>query len=139
MWLATPWRVASRLVIGIGLATVGRRQPRRLLGLVVVAAVVIAAVQSAQQGQLAAALVLATVAICAVVCPLVDAWVSRRSEYAADRFAVACGVGPQLVDALNRMDNGARRQSWTQRALNRHPSLERRADAMHRHALTVES
>ena len=137
MWLATPWRVASRLVIGIGLATVGRSQPRRLLGLVVVAAVVIAVVQSAQQGQLAAALVLATVAICAVVCPLVDAWVSRRSEYAADRFAVACGVGPQLVDALNRMGNGARRQSWTQRALNRHPSLERRADAMHRHALTA--
>lgn len=139
MWLATPWRVASRLVIGIGLATVGRRQPARLLGLVVVAAVVIAVVQTAQQGQVAAAVVLATVGICAVVCPVADAWVSRRSEYAADRFAVFCGVGPQLVDALTRMDNGSRRQSWTQRALNRHPSLERRVDAMQRHDVAVQA
>jgi len=31
MWLALPRRFASRLVIGIALATVGRRQPLRLL------------------------------------------------------------------------------------------------------------
>ncbi|MHB8672025.1 MAG: M48 family metalloprotease [Acidimicrobiales bacterium] len=30
VWLATPWRFAARVVIGIGLATVGRRQPLRL-------------------------------------------------------------------------------------------------------------
>jgi hypothetical protein len=70
MWLATPWRFASRLLIGIGLATIGRRQPMRLLALVVVAGVVVAVVQAIQQRQLAVAFVLSTVAICAVVCPL---------------------------------------------------------------------
>lgn len=134
MWLATPWRGAARLLIGIAMATVGRRQPARLLGLVVVGGVVIAVVQSVQQGQIAAAVVLATVGVCAVVCPVADAWVSRCSEYAADRFAAAHGVGPQLVDALRRMDSGrGRRQSWTQLALNRHPSIERRVDAMRRY------
>ena len=115
LWLATPWRFASRLLIGVGLATIGRRQPWRLLALVMVAAVVIGVVQTAQQGQVAATAVLAAVAACAVVCPLTDAWVSRRSEYAADRFAVRCGVGAQLIDALTRIANGAR-GSWTQRA-----------------------
>ena len=135
MWLATPWRFASRLVIGVGLATVGRRQPRGLLALVVVAAVVIGVVQTAQQGQVAGAVTLATVAICAVACPLADAWVSRRSEYAADRFAVQCGVGAQLVDALTSIDSGTGRASWTQRALSRHPSLDRRVEAIQRHPL----
>lgn len=132
MWLATPWRFAARLIIGVGLATVGRRQPKVLLALAA-AAVVIGVVQTAQQGQAAAAVVLATVAVCALACPVADAWVSRRSEYAADRFAVQCGVGPQLIDALTRIDSaGGRRLSWTQRALARHPSLDRRVDAMQR-------
>ena len=48
-------RVAARLVIGVGLATVGRRQPMRLLGLVVVAGVVVATVQAVQRGQIATA------------------------------------------------------------------------------------
>lgn len=87
MWLAAPWRFASRLVIGIGLATVGRRQPLRLLAVVVLAGVVVAVVQALQQRQWAVAAVLSAVAVCAVVCPLVDAAVSRRSEYAADRYA----------------------------------------------------
>jgi STE24 endopeptidase len=137
MWLATPWRFASRVLIGIGLATIGRRQPMRLLALVVVAGVVVAVVQAIQQRQLAVAFVLSTVSICAVVCPLADAWVSRRSEYAADRFAAQCGAGPQLVAALTRMDQGrGRKQTWTQFALNRHPSIERRVDAMDRYAAT---
>ena len=137
MWLATPWRFASRLLIGIGLATIGRRQPMRLLALVVVAGVVVAVVQAIQQRQLAVAFVLSTVSICAVVCPLGDAWVSRRSEYAADRFTAQCGAGPHLVAALTQMDRvRGRTPSWTQLALNRHPSIERRVDAMDRYAAT---
>jgi STE24 endopeptidase len=131
IWLAMPWRVAARLVLGVALAAVGR-QPRRLLALVVAAGVAIGVVQTAQQGQVAAAVVLATVGVCAVVCPLADAWVSRRSEYAADRFAVQRGVGSQLIDVLNRMGNDRGRQSWTNRALSRHPSIEHRVEAMQR-------
>ena len=87
MWLGAPWRLAARLVTGIGLATIGRRQPIHLLGVVVVAAVLVAVVQAVQQGDVATALTLSSVALCAIVCPLADAAVCRRSEYAADRYA----------------------------------------------------
>jgi Zn-dependent protease with chaperone function len=94
MWLALPWRFASRLVVGIGLATVGWWQPLRLLAVVVRAGVAVAVVQAVQQRQWAVAAVLSAVAVCAVVCPLIDAAVSRRSEYAADRYAAGAGLGP---------------------------------------------
>jgi STE24 endopeptidase len=135
MWLALPWRAASRFVIGLGLATAGRRQPVRLLRLVVAAVVVVAVVQAQQRGQVTTVLVLSTVSVCAVACPLIDAWVSRRSEYAADRFAATCGVAVALSAALTRLDAGrVNRPSWSQRALSRHPSLERRIDALDNHA-----
>jgi STE24 endopeptidase len=127
MWLALPWRFASRLVIGIGLATVGRRQPLRLLAVVVLAGVVIAVVQAVQQRQWAVAVVLSAVAFCAVVCPLVDAALSRRSEYAADRYAAGVGLGPQLAAALQLFAEGQRRRPGVvARLLSRHPSVARR-------------
>ncbi len=134
MWLATPWRVASRLVIGIGMATVGRRQPRRLLAAVTVAVVVIAVVQALQRHDWVSAMVLSVVAGCSVVCPLADAAVSRRSEYAADRFAAEQGVGAHLSSALLAMDGRRQvKRSWTARALARHPSTDRRVDALAAH------
>jgi STE24 endopeptidase len=127
MWLALPWRLASRLVIGIGLATIGRRQPLRLLAVVVLAGVVVAVVQAVQQRQWAVAAVLSAVAVCAVVCPLLDAAVSRRSEYAADRYAAGVGLGPQLAAALQVLDGGQRRRPrLVARLLSRHPSVARR-------------
>jgi len=132
-WLSLPWRLTSRAVLGRGLATVGRKQPIRLLGVVVGAAVIRALVQAITQGQTAAAALLCALAVCAVLCPLADAWVRRRSEYAADRFAAQHGAGPQLAAALARLDQGrGRRQSWTQAALNRHPNTERRVAAIDR-------
>ncbi len=133
MWLALPWRFASRLVIGIGLATVGRRQPLRLLALVVLAGVVIAVVQAVQQRHWAVAVVLSAVAVCAVVCPLVDAAVSRRSEYAADRYAATAGLGEQLAAALHVLDGGRRRRrraGLLARLLSRHPEVGRRIEAL---------
>jgi STE24 endopeptidase len=127
VWLALPWRFASRLVIGFGLATVARRQPLRLLAVVVLAGVVVAVVQAVQQQQWAVAVVLSAVAVCAVVCPLVDAAVSRRSEYAADRYAAGAGLGPQLAAALQVLDEGQRRRpGMVPRLLSRHPSVARR-------------
>ena len=131
MWLALPWRFASRLVIGIGLATVGRRQPLRLLALVVLAGVVVAVVQAVQQRQWAVAVVLSSVAVCAVVCPLADAAVSRRSEYAADRYAADVGVGPQLAGALQVLaGRQPRRVGLVARLLSRHPQVGRRIEAL---------
>jgi Zn-dependent protease with chaperone function len=127
MWLALPWRLASRLVIGIGLATIGRRQPLRLLAVVVLAGVVVAVVQAVQQPQWAVVAVLSAIAVSAVVCPLVDAAVSRRSEYAADRYAAGVGLGPQLAAALQVLDEGQRRRPRLMaRLLGRHPSVARR-------------
>jgi Zn-dependent protease with chaperone function len=123
VWLALPWRVVAGLVLGFAMGLEGR-QPLPLLALVVAAAVVIAVVQSVQQGALLVAFVLASVAFCGVVCPLADAWIGRRSEYAADRFAVDCGVGPQLISVLGRVDCGVE-PGCTARVLSRHPSKGR--------------
>jgi STE24 endopeptidase len=127
MWLALPWRFASRLVIGIGMATVGRRQPLRLLAVVVLAGVVVAVVHAVQQRQWAVAVVLSAVTFCSVVCPLADAAVSRRSEYAADRYAAGAGLGPQLAAALQVLAGRQRRRpGLVARLLSRHPSVARR-------------
>ncbi|PZS34546.1 MAG: hypothetical protein DLM59_04560 [Pseudonocardiales bacterium] len=61
----------------------------RLLALVMAAGVVVAVVRAIQQRHWAVAVVLSAVAVCTVACPLADAAVSRRSEYAADRFAAS--------------------------------------------------
>jgi STE24 endopeptidase len=131
IWLAAPWRFASRLMIRLGLATVGRRQPVGLLAVVVTAAVVVAVVHAIRHGQVLVAAVLLIVAVCAVLCPLADAGVSRRSEYAADEFAADLGAGTYLVQALMRMQRRpAGKQSRAQRAFSRHPSVERRVAAI---------
>lgn len=133
VWLGAPWRFAARVVIGIGLATVGRRQPLRLLAVVVITCVVVAVVQAVQQRQWAVAVVLSAVAVCGVVCPLADAAVSRRSEYAADGYAASVGVGPQLAAGLQVLagDRGARR-GLLQRMLSRHPDVDRRIERLER-------
>ena len=130
VWLAAPWRFACRLLIGVGLAMFGR-QPRRLLAAVVVAGVVVAVVQAVQQRQWTVALVLGGVALAAVACPLLDAAVSRRGEFTADRYAAAAGLGPELAAALQTLDRrGSRRRGWTARALAHHPDLDRRVAAL---------
>jgi STE24 endopeptidase len=76
-----------------------------------------------QQRQWAVAAVLCAAAVGAVVCPLLDAAVSRRSEYAADRYAAEVGLGPQLAATLQVLDGGQRpRPRLVGRLLKRHPS-----------------
>jgi STE24 endopeptidase len=131
MWLALPWRLAFRLVVGIGLATIGRRQPLRLLACVALAGVMDAVVQAMQGRQWVVAVVLTVVAVCTVVCPLVDAAVSRRSEYAADRYAADAGLGPQLAAALHVLSRGEHQRPRTvARLLSRHPSAAQRIAAL---------
>lgn len=130
MWLAAPWRVASRVVVQLSLALAGR-QPRRLLAGVVALGVVVAVVQAVQQGDWIVAFVIGGAALAAVLCPLLEAAVSRRSEYAADQYAIASGLGPQLAAALQTLDGGTvRRTGWTARAMRRHPPTERRIAAL---------
>lgn len=132
-WLAAPWRLASRFILGLAFgAAGGGRQPRALLALVVTAGVGIAIVQAVQQGQVAVAAVLIALAVFGVLCPLADAALSRRDEFAADRYAAAAGYGLPLAGALRRFDDGSehRRRGLVERALARHPSIEQRLDSL---------
>ena len=130
-WLAAPWRLAERFILGFTGAVAGR-QPRGLLALVVAAAFGIAVVQAVQQDQLAVAVVLTALAVFGVVCPLADAALSRREEFAADRYAATAGYGLALASALRRFDDGSahRRGELVERSLARHPSIEQRLDAL---------
>ncbi|WP_375502650.1 M48 family metalloprotease [uncultured Jatrophihabitans sp.] len=130
MWLSAPWRFLSRLITALAL-TFAHRQPRRLLALVVVAGVVVAIVQAMQQQHWAVAMVLGGLGLAAVVCPLADAAVSRRSEYAADRYAARIGLGPHLALALEVLDGGrGRRPGWSTRIVSRHPDVGSRIDRL---------
>ncbi|MBN9618659.1 MAG: M48 family metalloprotease [Actinobacteria bacterium] len=130
-WLAAPWRLAERFILGFARGAAGR-QPRTLLVLVVTAAVGAAVAQAVQQGQVAVAVVLSSLAVFGVLCPLADAAMSRRDEFAADRYAAAAGYGLALAAALRRVDDGSehRRRRVLERALARHPSVEQRLDAL---------
>jgi STE24 endopeptidase len=92
-FLATPWRLAASLVTGLASILAGR-QPRRGLAVVVVAALTVAVTRALLQGQWMVGGVLAVLGLAAVLCPLADAAVSRRSEFAADRFAADHGLAP---------------------------------------------
>ena len=117
-------------MLGLCYGLAGRRQPLALLGIVVVAAVAIAVGEAVQRGQWAAAAVLSGVIVCAVVCPVADAYVAPRSEFAADRFAAARGAAPELAAALLQLTGDERRVRGVATVLSRHPSIERRLNAL---------
>jgi STE24 endopeptidase len=130
LWLAMPWRLAASLLTGIGLALSGR-QPRRGSIMVIAAGVAVAVTRAVYQGQVLVGGVLVAVALAAVVCPLADAAVSRRAEFAADRFAADRGLALQLVAALSALDAGRRADpGWPARLLASHPTTGRRISAL---------
>ena len=131
-WLASPWRLTSRLMIGIAMTLTGaRRQPRLLLAVVAAAEVTVAVAQAAMQQQWLVAFLIGGITTAAVLCPLIDAAVSRRSEYAADRFAAQNGVGPHLADALRTLERRAScRRAPMARLLASLPSTSRRVKAL---------
>lgn len=131
-WLAAPWRVSSRFVVGVCVAIAGRRQPPRLLALVVVAAVVVAVVQAAQRGDWGTASALCILIGCVVGVPLLDAAVERQGEWAADRFATDSGAGYELACALTVLNRaGAHRSTrMLDRLLEKHPDPGKRIAAL---------
>jgi Zn-dependent protease with chaperone function len=117
-------------MVGLYYGLAGRRQPLALLCIVVVTAAVIAVDQAVQQGHWAVAAVLSGAIVCAVVCPLADAYVARRSEFAADRFAAARVPAPELASALMQLGAGEPSVRGMARLVSRHPSIERRLHAL---------
>jgi STE24 endopeptidase len=98
---------------------------------VVVAGVVVAVTRALHQGQWLVGGALAFPGLAAVLCPLADAAVSRRSEFAADRFAADHGLAPELAAALHAMDEGRRGAcGCSRRFLASHPTSEQRIRAL---------
>lgn len=129
-WLAAPWRCAYRLVLGIA-ARVAGRQPRRLLGCVVITVVVVAVVQAVQQQRWSVAVLLSLLALCGVICPVADAAIRRREELAADRFAAQAGCASALAIAPSQLERRPQtRLSWAKRVLSGHPVVRRRVGAL---------
>ena len=86
-----------------------------------------------QTKQWSAALVLTGVTVVAFLCPVADAALSRRHEFAADRYANSAGVGPELASALQPFDGS--HLSWSglaSRLLAQHPTTQRRIAALAR-------
>ncbi len=131
-WLAAPWRVWSHFILGVCVGFAGRRQPARLLALVVAAGVVIAVVQAVQRGDWVTAVALSVLTVCVIAVPVLEAAVARRGEWAADWFAAAAGVGYELACALMTLhgQGGHRRPSLVDRVLARHPEPDARIAAL---------
>jgi STE24 endopeptidase len=136
LWLAAPWRLATRSVFHVSVAF-ARRQPSRWIAVVFVAGVVVATVQEVQRHQWSVAVVLTGITVAAVLCPIFDAALSRRSEFAADRYATVVGVGRELASALQILGNShLHRRSLVARLLARHPTTLQRSAALSRASLT---
>jgi Zn-dependent protease with chaperone function len=84
----------------------------------VVVGLAVAVTRALFQGQWMVGGVLAFVGLAAVFCPLADAAISRRSEFAADRFAADHGLARELAAALHAMDGGwSVAAGWSRRLL----------------------
>ena len=85
-WLTAPWRATASVLAGLANIMAGRH-PRQGLSIVVLAGLAVAGFRALQQEKWMPGGVLVVVGLTAVFVPLANAAISRRSEYAADRFA----------------------------------------------------
>lgn len=124
-WLSVPWRGVVAVVGGMLRLIVGK-VPTARAGLVVIGPIVlaVAAVQGVQQHAWVPLVAMLLIGVLLIVQPLADAALSRAGERAADAYAVACGLGPDLAGALQvfeRSSEGERRTAWAS-----HPPRDRR-------------
>jgi Zn-dependent protease with chaperone function len=90
----------------------------------------VAEFRALQQGQWMAGGVLVVVGLTAVLVPLANAAISRRSEYAADRFAADHGLAIELTAALRVLNDGNHAPRGWSRLLSTHPTSEQRIKAL---------
>ena len=128
-WLTAPWRATASVLAGLA-STLAGRHPRQGLSIVVLAGLAVAVFRALQQGQWMAGGVLVVVGLTAVLVPLANAAISRRSEYAADRFAADHGLASELTAALRVLNNGNRAPRGWWRLLSTHPTSEQRIKAL---------
>lgn len=129
-WLTAPWRVTSRVLTGCA-STLAGRQPRPGRVVVVVAGLAVAVTHALQQGHWEVAGVLAFGGMAAALGPAADAAISRRSEFAADRFAAEHGLALHLAAALHALENDRSAvRGRPRRLLAAHPATDRRINAL---------
>jgi len=130
-WLAAPGRLAFRLVVSLACVLSGRRWLGRGSGLLLLVGGGIALLRAVQHSQWTAALMLAGVAIALLATPLLDAALSRATEWAADRYAAEVGVGSDLAAALLAINDSRRPwRGWGRGLLDSHPNLASRVQAL---------
>jgi STE24 endopeptidase len=128
-WLTAPWRATASVLAGLA-STLAGRHPRQGLSIVVLAGLAVAEFRALQQGQWMAGGVLVVVGLTAVLVPLANAAISRRSEYSADRFAADHGLAIELTAALRALNYGNRAPRGWSRLLSTHPTSEQRIKAL---------
>jgi STE24 endopeptidase len=128
-WLTAPWRLARSLLTGL-VSILAGPQPRRGALVAVVAGLGVAVIRTLHQGQWLVGEVLILVGLASVLCPIADAAISRRSEFAADRFAADHGLAIELAAALRALNDGHRAPCGWSRLLSSHPTSEQRIRAL---------
>ncbi len=128
-WLVAPWRLAASVLTGLASILAGRH-PRQGLSIVVVAGLAVGEFHVLQLGPWMAGGVLVIVGLAAVLSPLGNAAISRRSEYAADRFAADHGLAMELAAALRVLTDGHLAACGWSRLLSSHPTSEQRIRAL---------
>jgi STE24 endopeptidase len=128
-WLAAPWRVARNLLIALASVLSGR-QGQRGATVAVVVGLAVAVTRTLHQGQWMVGGVLVFLGLAVVLCPLADAAISRRAEFAADRFAADHGLASELAAALRALDDGPAARGWLQRLLASPPTSDQRIRAL---------
>jgi STE24 endopeptidase len=128
-WLTAPWRATARVLVGLASILAGRHRHRGV-GVVVLAGPAVAAVRALQRGQWMAGGVLVVLGLMAVLVPPANAAISRRCEYAADRFAADHGLATELVAALRVLVEGSPAPRGWSRLWSTHPTREQRIQAL---------
>ena len=128
-WLTAPWRAPASVLAGLA-STLAGRHPRQGMSIVVLAGLAVADVRALQQGRWVAGGVLVVLGLAAVLVPLANSAISRRSEYAADRFAADHGLAIELTAALRLLNYGNRVPRGWSRLLSSHPTSEQRIKAL---------
>jgi STE24 endopeptidase len=129
-WWAGPWRLASRFVLGLTYGLIGRRQPPRLLAVVVVTGVLVAITQAVQQHHWTVAAVWGALSVLGVSAPVLDAAISRRTECVADRYAADAGAGFDLASALGAVRTDMGDGGLLARLLAHHPDADQRITSL---------
>lgn len=129
-WLGAPWRLIQTAGVGL-LRPLIRRVPLHRVSVVLLPVIgVVAAVQLVAHRAWSPLAILVGFGLVIWIQPVAEAALRRAQEYAADRYATAAGVGPQLITTLRRLPAPQRRIGAWARLRAGHPTPAKRIDRL---------